>query len=116
MELKLYAPKLYENSREIKEIIANLGKTGLPFDVTLFEESSEVEKNLRWNILLPISVSKRIKIKQTRRTKSLYPHLIIFENNVPKTFYPQTRAGQKEISIEEFCENISKGNTRSLTE
>jgi hypothetical protein len=116
MELRLYAPKHYENSKEIKDIIASLSKTGLRFDVTLFEENSEIEKNMRWNILLPISVSKRIKIKQTRRTKSLYPHLIILENNIPKTFYPQIRAGQKEISIEEFCESFSNGNTRSLTE
>ena len=60
-----------------------------------------------------ISVFKRIGIKQTRRTKMLYPQLVVLVNNEPETFYPQKRAGQS-ISIQEFLEGFLNNEVRCL--
>jgi len=70
---------------------------------------------IKSKILWESSVAKRIRIKQTRKSKSLYPQLIVFGNNKPMTFYPQARAGQ-EITTKEFLDGLLKGEIRCLHE
>ena len=73
------------------------------------------EEDLKSKILWRLSVVKRIRIKQTRKSKSLYPQLVVFVNDKPITFYPQARAGQ-QITIEEFLEGLLKGEIKCLHE
>ncbi|MEN3012871.1 MAG: hypothetical protein ABDH34_08370 [Dictyoglomus thermophilum] len=73
------------------------------------------EKDLKSKILWGLSVAKRIRIKQTRKLKSLYPQLVVFGNDKPITFYPQARA-REEITIKEFLEGLLKGEIKCLHE
>lgn len=58
-------------------------------------------KALKSSTLLALAVANRIAIKQTRRKKTLYPQLVVFEGKRPLTFYPQARRGS-EIEIAQF--------------
>jgi hypothetical protein len=65
--------------QEVQEILPLLEKVGAIFDLKI--EKKEIKKfgeeKLKSTILWPISVWKRIRIHQTRRTKSLYTQLVI---------------------------------------
>lgn len=95
---------------EVKEVLPLLEKVASIFDFKI--EKKEIKKfgeeKLKSTILWPISIWKRIKIHQTRRTKSLYTQLVIFLNNEPFTFYPQRR-GKKKITIKEFLKELIRG-------
>lgn len=90
-------------------------KSSLNVDVKKFVIDENGEEDLKSKILWGLSVAKRIRIKQTRKSKSLYPQLVVFGNDKPITFYPQARAGQ-EITINEFLEGLLKGEIRCLHE
>ena len=68
---------------------------------------------MKFKMLLPLAVSKRIGIKQTRKTKSLYPQLLVLFDDELFTFYPQ-RYADKEITIEEFLDGLARGDTLCL--
>ena len=103
--------------KEVKEILPLLEKVGSIFDLKI--EKKEIKKfgeeKLKSTILWPLSISKRIKIHQTRRTKSLYTQLVIFLDNKPFTFYPQGY-GKKQITIKQFLEELIKGRVLCLHE
>jgi len=96
--------------KEVKEILPLLEKVESIFDLKI--EKKEIKKfgeeKLKSTILWPLSISKRIKIHQTRRTKSLYTQLVIFLDNKPFTFYPQGY-GKERITIKQFLERLIKG-------
>ena len=117
LRLEFYIPRGLEDSEEVREIdnLLNKIKTKFKLNVKRLIINEKDEDNLKSQILLAISVAKRIKIKQTRRTKSLYPQLIVFGNDKPITFYPQARVGQ-EITIKEFLESLLKGEIKCLHE
>ena len=117
LRLEFYVPRSLENTQDVREIEELLEKVkdSLKIDVKKFIIDENGEKNLKSKILWGLSVTKRIRIKQTRKSKSLYPQLIVFENDKPITFYPQARAGQ-EITIKEFLEGLLKGEIRCLHE
>lgn len=81
-----------------------------------FEEISldeKQERELKSRALWSLSVLNRIKISQTRKTKSLYPQLVVSINGEPVTFYPQERAG-KRISIEDFLNGLLNNEIKCL--
>ena len=114
-KLTLFYTNLEWNA--VKEIIPLLEKVGSVFDLEI--EKKEIkkfgEKKLKSTILWSLSISKRIKIHQTRRTKSLYTQLVVFLDNKPFTFYPQGY-GREKITIKEFLEGLIKGKVLCLHE
>lgn len=117
LKLEFYVPRALEDTEDVKEVEELLGKVkdSLKIDVKKFVIDENGEKDLKSKILWGLSVSKRIRIKQTRKSKSLYPQLVVFGNDKPITFYPQARAGQ-EITIKEFLEGLLKGEIKCLHE
>ena len=95
LKLEFYVPRALEDTEDVKEVEELLGKVkdSLKIDVKKFVIDENGEKDLKSKILWGLSVSKRIRIKQTRKSKSLYPQLVVFGNDKPITFYPQARAG-----------------------
>jgi len=64
---------------------------------------------------LSLSVSKRIKIKQSRKGKSLYPQLVVFVDGKGFTFYPQERV-KDAITIQDFLTGLLNGEVKCLHE
>jgi hypothetical protein len=94
---------------EVKEIIDLLNKVkkerNIDFEIKYM--NLEEEKKVKFEILIPIAIAKKIKIKQTKKTRLLYPHLVVYnELNEPITFYPQKGKRVKEVSIKEYLESF----------
>ena len=118
VKLTLFVPEGLKNSKEIEEAWNILfKKVKASYEVEIEREiiDKEAERKLKFEILLPLAVGKRIKIHQTRRTKSLYPQLVVFIEDKPFTFYPQ-RYGQEEITIKQFLEELLKKKVFCLHE
>lgn len=111
IELKLYVPEYQKEGEVTSPLIAVADKLGLKTEVIRFTE--EEGDKLKLGTMLPVSVSKKIGIKQTRRTKSLYTQLLVLINGSLFTFYPQ-RYSEKEISIEKFLEGLLNGEILCL--
>jgi hypothetical protein len=116
LRLEFYVPRALEDTQDVKKVeeLLRRVKDSLKIDVKKFviDENGE---DLKFKILWGLSVTKRIRIKQTRKSKSLYPQLVVFVSDKPITFYPQARAGE-EITIKEFLEGLLKGEIRCLHE
>lgn len=118
IKLALFVPEGLKDSKEVKEIwegLLNKIETFLEVKVTREFLDKEAERKLKFDTLLPLAVGKRIKIHQTRRTKSLYPQLVVFIEDRPFTFYPQ-RYAQEEITIKQFLEGLLKKKVLCLHE
>lgn len=117
LKLEFYVPRALEGGQDVKEVEELLRKIedSLKIGVKKLVIDKNGEEDLKSKILWGLSVAKRIRIKQTRKSKSLYPQLVIFGNDKPITFYPQVRAGQ-EITTKEFLEGLLKGEIRCLHE
>ncbi len=117
LKLGFYVPRALEDAQDVKEVEELLKKvrSSLKINVKKLVIDENGEEDLKSKILWGLSVTKRIRIKQTRKSKSLYPQLVVFGNDKPITFYPQARAGQ-EITIKEFLEGLLKGEIRCLHE
>ena len=110
-----YIPEGLKDADDVKEIDRFLDKIGTLYDIEInkqFINSSE-EEQIKSQFLWRLSVVKRIGIKQTIRTKSLYPQLVIFNGDVPLTFYPQSY-GKEYISVKEFLEELLKNRIKCL--
>ena len=109
IKMILYVPSNMSNTPEIRTIENLLKMVRQKFNFKIEKKviNKKEEYILKSQILWSLSVSKRIKIKQTRKSKSLYPQLVIFRNDIPLTFYPQARA-EKEITIQEFLDGLLK--------
>lgn len=117
LKLEFYVPRALEGTQDVKEVdeLLKKVKSSLKINVKKLVIDEDGEEDLKSKILWGLSVAKRIRIKQTRKSKSLYPQLVVFGNDKPITFYPQARAGQ-EITIKEFLEGLLKGEIRCLHE
>jgi len=117
LKLEFYVPRALEDTQDVKEVeeLLKKVKNSLKINVKKLVIDEDEEEDLKSKILWGLSVAKRIRIKQTRKSKSLYPQLVVFGNDKPITFYPQARAGQK-ITIKEFLEGLLKGEIRCLHE
>ncbi len=109
LKLEFYVPRALENTSDVKEIEESLKKvkSSLNVDVRKYIIDENGEEDSKSKILWGLSVGKRIKIKQTRKSKSIYLQLIVFGNNNPIMFYPQTRTGE-EIKVKEFLGGLLK--------
>lgn len=105
MKIKIvfYVPARLTDIDEVKRVNKLLTKTKISNEIKIM--SGVDEEKLKFDILIPLAVLKRIKIKQTRKSKILYPQLIVFVENKPLTFYPQSY-GNKEVNIEDFLEAL----------
>lgn len=110
-KLVFYVPYSLRHSEEVKKVSKVLDKIKIPKEVKIIEEKEEEE--LKHGKLISISVLNRIKIRQTKRSKSLYPILVLFDNSKVLTFYPQGRA-KDEITIEQFLEGLSDEKVKCL--
>ena len=116
LKLKLYIPYTFKEDpsvERISELLKKLKRQFKSIDVEKIFVDEDGEKSLKSKILWGLSVSKGIKIKQTRKSKSLYPQLLLFIEDRPITFYPQSR-GSAEITIEEFIKGLLNGNVKCL--
>jgi len=113
----LYIPKDYKDSEDVKKAWDILRKIGTLYNIKINKQiiNKEKEWEIKTQILWFLAVYKRIKIKQTRKTKSLYPQLVIFTGNKPFYFYPQSY-GKDVITIEQFLEGLLEGEVRCLHE
>jgi hypothetical protein len=110
-----YIPEGLKDSDGVKKIDRFLNKIGSLYNIKVIKKviNSSEEEQIKSQFLWHLSVVKRIGIKQTLRTKSLYPQLVIFNGDVPLSFYPQSY-GKEYISIEEFLEELLKKRIRCL--
>jgi len=117
LRLEFYIPRGLRDTDSVKKVEELLEKvrSSLNLDVKEFIIDEDGERELKSKILWGLSVAKRIKIEQTRKTKSLYPHLVVLIDGRPVTFYPQKRPDRK-ITIEEFLEGLLRGEVRCLHE
>lgn len=117
MKLNFYIPRGMEENEDVKKIKETLENVKSSYSVITSRQiiNKEEEEELKSKILWQLSVVKRIGIKQTKRTKSLYPQLIVTKGEKPITFYPQSYSGN-EITIQDFLEGILKGEVKCFHE
>jgi autonomous glycyl radical cofactor GrcA len=113
--LKFYVPRGARDLAEAKEIESLLEEVTntLNIDYEKFVIDEKMEQDLKSDVLLSLSVLNRIKIKQSRKAKSLYPQLAVFVNGKAVTFYPQERV-KKGITVQEFLKGLLNGEVRCL--
>ena len=110
-----YIPAGLKETDDVKKVEELLDKVKSSYNIKVVKQiiNSSEEDQIKSQFLWRLSVVKRIGIKQTIRTKSLYPQLVIFNGDVPITFYPQSY-GREDISIQEFLEELLKKRIRCL--
>lgn len=110
-----YIPEGLRDSEEVKEIENILDNIKPTYNIIVDKQiiDRSVEEQIKSQFLWHLSVIKRIGIKQTIRTKSLYPQLVIFNEDNPVTFYPQTYGGA-HITITEFLEHLLRNRVKCL--
>lgn len=117
MDIKFvfYVPEGLKDTEEVKEIERRLDNLKPAYNIVIDKQVVDrlLEEQIKSQFLWHLSVVKRIGIKQTIRTKSLYPQLVIFREDKPVTFYPQTYGGD-HITIIEFLEQLLKNRIKCL--
>jgi len=117
MNLKFifYVPEGLKDTEDVKEIERVLDNVKPAYNIAIDKQIIDrlIEEQIKSQFLLHLSVVKRIGIKQTIRTKSLYPQLVIFDEDKPVTFYPQTYGGA-HITITEFLKQLLKNRVKCL--
>jgi hypothetical protein len=110
-----YIPEGLKDTGEVKEIEKLLGSINSAYQIGINKHTIDrmKENQIKSQFLWQLSVVKRIGIKQTIRTKALYPQLLIFNENTPITFYPQTY-GKEDLTIKEFLEGLLKNKVKCL--
>ena len=117
MEIKFvfYIPEGLKDTKEVKEIEKILENIKPAYNIAVDKQiiNRLIEEQIKSQFLWRLSVVKRIGIKQTIRKKSLYPQLVIFSEDRPITFYPQTYGGE-HITIIEFLKQLLKNRIKCL--
>lgn len=101
-----------EDSKVVEKLLNDLESRGEVISETMIIDQKE-EVDLKLKILMNISICKGIAIKQSRKSKMLYPQLVVFSDDKPIIFYPQERAGRK-IDVQEFLKGLLSGEFKSL--
>ena len=112
VELTLFVPN-YQKDVDLPTPLLRETEKRLGIKTQVKRFTVEDGWNLKMSTMVSVSVSKRIGIKQTRRTKSLYAQLLVYLDGKLFTFYPQSYA-EKEISINEFLSGLLKGTIACL--
>lgn len=117
LRLTFYIPARLKDSPEIAEARELLGRVKERYRIVVKEETinSQEEGQVKAQFLWRLSVTKRIGISQTIRTKSLYPQLVIFDEETPFSFYPQAY-GSERISIQDFLRGLADFKVKCLHE
>lgn len=115
IELKFYIPSWAENLPETKEVgdLLDEVKSTLNIDHEKLISNEKMEQDLKRDVLWSLSVFNRIKIKQSRRGKSLYPQLVVFVNDKAASFYPQERV-KETFTIKDFLMGLLNGEVKCL--
>jgi hypothetical protein len=114
-----YVPKEFGQSEEHGEVLRLLTKVSetlsIPFeDHPLENESAEQKVKMK---LLPLAVRERLRIHQSAKGKSLYPHLLVLSEDDPVAFFPQIRRekGRRlEVRASEYLNSLLNGSLKSL--
>lgn len=115
MNLKFYVPRgNWTEAKEIESLLEKV-KSALDIDYEKLTIDEKHEHDLKQDVLWNLSVFNRIKIKQSKKSKSLYPQLVVFVDGKSITFYPQERAKEK-ITIQEFLTGLLNDEVRCLHE
>lgn len=101
-----------EDSKVVEKLLDDLKSRGEVISEKMIIDQKE-EADLKSKILMNISIFKGIAIKQSKKSKMLYPQLVVFSDDKPIIFYPQERAGRK-IDIQEFLKGLLSGEFKSL--
>lgn len=114
---EFYIPRSLKDIDEVKEIEDLLEKVKSSFKLKTVKRiiNDTEEEVLKSKILWGLAVAKRIRIRQTRKSKSLYPQLVVLINDEAITFYPQARTS-KEITIKGFLNGLLNGEVKCLHE
>ncbi len=116
LELKFYIPRGdWAEAEEIESLLEKVKNKFSDIDYKISRLNEEEEQDLKVISLLSLSVSKRIKIKQSRKGKSLYPQLEVFVDGKGFTFYPQERV-KDAITIQDFLTGLLNGEVKCLHE
>lgn len=101
LKLEFYVPCALEETPDVKEVeeLLKKVKSSLNVNVKKFVIDKKGEEDLKSQILWGLSVAKGIRIKQTRKSKSLYPQLVVFGSDKP---------------IKEFLEGLLRGEIKCL--
>ena len=114
-----YVPKGFGESNEHSEVLRLLMSVSealsIPFeDHPLYNESDEQRVKMT---LLPLAVRERLRIHQSAKGKSLYPHLLVLSENDPVAFFPQIRREKGrnlEVRVSEYLNSLLTGSLKSL--
>jgi hypothetical protein len=115
IKLKLYLPQGFADnadSKAVEKLLEDIKSNGEVIWEKIILDQKE-EADLKSKILINISICKGIAIKQSRKSKMLYPQLVVFSDDEPIIFYPQERAGKK-IDIQEFLKGLLRKEFKSL--
>jgi len=115
IKLKLYLPRAFADNADAKvveKLLEEIKSKGEVISEKVILDQKE-EADLKSEILMNISICKGIAIKQSRKSKMLYPQLVVFSDDKPIIFYPQERAGKK-IDIQEFLKGLLSEKFMSL--
>jgi hypothetical protein len=115
LKLKFYIPRgEWPEVKEIESLLEKVKSTlNIDYEKSIIDE--EKEQELKKDSLLSLSVINRIKIKQSRKGKSLYPQLLVFANSKKITFYSQERV-KELITIQDFLNGLLNGEVKCLHE
>ena len=115
IKLDFYVPRGARDLAETKAIedLLKEVKDTLNIDHEKHIVDEKMEQDLKSDVLWSLSVFNRIKIKQSRKAKSLYPQLAVFVNGRAITFYPQERV-KEGFTIQEFLKGLLNGEVKCL--
>jgi hypothetical protein len=91
-------------------------KLMIPFEKHTIHQGDETDR-LK-STLLPLSVQNRLRIHQTARSKTLYPHLLIVDGDKPVAFFPQIRREKERklvIDVRQYLRSLLAGQIESMT-
>jgi len=115
-----YVPAQLANlpdEQEVSRLLTEVrNKLMIPFETHTIHKGVETE-NLK-STLLPLSVQNRLRIHQTGRTKTLYSHLLIVDEDKPVAFFPQIRKEKERkqiVDVRQYLRSLLEGKFSSMT-
>ena len=99
VEFVFYLPEMFHLDEKIRELLESC-KEKLKIKYRI-ETLDSIKEGILKDSLIPLCVKYGVGYQKTRKSKSLYPQLLVIENEKPIAFYPQLRKGEA-IGIEDF--------------
>lgn len=91
-------------------------KLMIPYEKHTIRQRDEMER-LKLT-LLPLSIQNRLRLHQTAKSKTLYPHLLILDGNRPVAFFPQIRRERQRkliVDVAQYLRSLLAGSFESIT-